>query len=181
MPRCLLLIMKGLFNDSLRRGLGWQASRRHPEARLRRVRAALALGSRAADPLLRQGLVLHASGLEVVRPLAACAGMAVLEVLTEVVGAEELLGLVALAEFVNHVEMLCSHVPSSTYHMIVYTTTTHPTSVLGSQFFFSFGLVVSLPPPRMLLAAAVISPPFPPLLGILKRKRLGLARPVSES
>lgn len=38
--------------------------------------------------------------------------MAVLEVLTEVIGAEELLGLVAFAKFVNMVEMLSARFPA---------------------------------------------------------------------
>lgn len=38
--------------------------------------------------------------------------MAVLEVLTEVIGAEELLGLVAFAKFVNMIEMLSASFPA---------------------------------------------------------------------
>lgn len=38
--------------------------------------------------------------------------MAVLEVLAEVVGAEELFGLVALAEFVDNIEMLRASFPA---------------------------------------------------------------------
>lgn len=63
-------------------------------------------------PLLRQRLVLHARVLQHVRPLATGAGVTVLEVLAEVVGAEELLGFVALAELVDVVEVLRALVPA---------------------------------------------------------------------
>lgn len=65
-----------------------------------------------SDTLLRQWLILHASILQHVGPLAAGTSVAVLQVLAEVIGAEELLGLVALAKFVNVVEMLGASLPA---------------------------------------------------------------------
>lgn len=65
--------------------------------------------------LLREGhrrrLVLHAGVLQHVGPFAAGAVVAVFEVLAEVVGAEELFGLVALAELVHLVEVVGADVP----------------------------------------------------------------------
>jgi hypothetical protein len=49
----------------------------------------------------RRVLLQHAGVLEHVGPLAAGTGMAVLEVLAEVIGAVELLARVALAELVH--------------------------------------------------------------------------------
>ena len=59
----------------------------------------------------RRRLVLHARGLKQVRPLAAVAAVAVPEVLAEVIGAEELFALVALAEVVSVGQMLAAHHP----------------------------------------------------------------------
>lgn len=52
-----------------------------------------------------------ASLLEPISPFPTCASMAVLKVLTEVIGAEEFLRLVALAELVDHVQVTCSIFP----------------------------------------------------------------------
>ena len=64
------------------------------------------------DALLRQRLILHASVLQHVGPRATRTGVAVFQVLAEVIGAEELLRLVAFAEFVNMVEMFGACLPA---------------------------------------------------------------------
>ena len=53
----------------------------------------------------RKRFFLHAGILQHVRPFSAGPGVAVLEMLSKVIGAEELFGLVAFAEFVNVGEM----------------------------------------------------------------------------
>lgn len=60
---------------------------------------------------LRQRLIPHACILELIRPFATGASVAVLQVLTEVVGAVELLVHIALAEFVDDVEVLDAFIP----------------------------------------------------------------------
>ena len=54
----------------------------------------------------RRGLVLHACSLQLVRPLPTRTCMAMFQVLPEMIGAEEFLGLIALAEFVDIDQML---------------------------------------------------------------------------
>ena len=54
---------------------------------------------------------MHAGVFQHVGPFAAGTMMAVLEMLSEVVCSEELLGMVTLSEFVHMVEMVCSNFP----------------------------------------------------------------------
>ena len=56
-------------------------------------------------------LVLHTGGLEHVRPFTTGPVMAVFEVLSEVISAEELLRLVAFAKLVNVIEVLSTLIP----------------------------------------------------------------------
>lgn len=67
-------------------------------------------GSAIAHWLGRR-LILHARVLEHVRPLPARALVTVLEMLAEVISAEELLRLVTLAEFVDLVQVFGADVP----------------------------------------------------------------------
>jgi hypothetical protein len=64
-----------------------------------------------ADALFRRRFVFHTHGFEHVGPLSAVASMTMLQVLAEMVGSEELLGLVALAKLVNGVDVFCARVP----------------------------------------------------------------------
>jgi hypothetical protein len=64
------------------------------------------------NTLLGQWLVLHASIFQHVGPLATGTGVAVFQMLAEVIGAEEFLGLVALAKFVDVVEMFGACLPA---------------------------------------------------------------------
>lgn len=61
--------------------------------------------------LLWYRFVLHACNLQHVGPLSTRAGVRVLEVLSEMVRSKEFLCLVALAEFVDKVQMLGSDIP----------------------------------------------------------------------
>ena len=83
------------------------------------------------DALLRQRLVLHASVLQHVGPLATRTGVAVFQVLAEVIGAEELLGLVALAEFVDVVEMFGSCLPAWRVGEFLTTVTADVRTIAG--------------------------------------------------
>jgi hypothetical protein len=56
-------------------------------------------------------LILHTGILEHVRPFATRALVTVLEMLSEMIRAEELLALVTLAEFVGLVQMFSADVP----------------------------------------------------------------------
>ena len=64
------------------------------------------------NTLLGQRFVLHASIFQHVGPLATGTGVAVFQMLAEVIGAEEFLGLVALAKFVDVVEMFGACLPA---------------------------------------------------------------------
>ena len=61
--------------------------------------------------LLWQQLVFHASVFQHFSPLATSTGVAVFQVLAEVIGAAELLRPVAFAEFVGMVEMFSARLP----------------------------------------------------------------------
>jgi len=65
-----------------------------------------------SDTLLGQRLIFHASVLQHVGPLATSTGVAVFQMLAEVISAEELLRLVAFAKFVNVVEMFGACLPA---------------------------------------------------------------------
>ena len=69
------------------------------------------IDNRMIDALLRRRLVLHARRLEQIRPLPTRPIVTVLEVLAEMIRAEKLLRLVALAEFVHVVQVLGAKVP----------------------------------------------------------------------
>ena len=60
---------------------------------------------------LRWGLILHARIFQLICPFSTGSGMTVLQMLTEVVCAEEFLVDVALSKFVHDVEMLNALVP----------------------------------------------------------------------
>lgn len=62
--------------------------------------------------LFRHRLVFHAGIFKHVCPLAAGAGMAVFEVLAEVIGAEKLLRLVALAKLMDNVKVFRANFPA---------------------------------------------------------------------
>jgi hypothetical protein len=68
-------------------------------------------GSRTPIERLRQRLIFHASGFQHISPLPTRTSMTVLEVLSKVIRAEELLGLVALAKFMHLAEMFGSSLP----------------------------------------------------------------------
>ena len=53
----------------------------------------------------------NTSLLKTIGPFSACASMAMLEMLTEVIGTEEFLRLIALAKFVGHVQVTGSIIP----------------------------------------------------------------------
>jgi len=59
----------------------------------------------------RRRLILHACILEHIRPLAASTGMAVFQVLAEVVSTEELLALITFAEFMGEIEVINTLIP----------------------------------------------------------------------
>lgn len=71
-----------------------------------------AVANRYYGALFRYWLIFHTTVLEHVSPLATGAGVAVFQVLAEVVCAEELLRLVALAELVDVVEVLGASLPA---------------------------------------------------------------------
>ena len=85
------------------------------------------------DALLRQRLVLHASVLQHVGPLATRTSVAVFQVLAEVIGAEELLRLVAFAEFVDVVEMFGACLPSWRVGEFLTTVTADVRTVAGHR------------------------------------------------
>lgn len=75
--------------------------------------------------LLRRGFILHARRLQHVRPLSTCPSMTVLEMLPEVVRSEELLRLIAFAELVNMVKVVCSSIPLRWVRKLFAAITTH--------------------------------------------------------
>jgi hypothetical protein len=64
-----------------------------------------------ADTLFWWWLILHTSILEHVRPFPTRAGMAMFQVLSKMICAEELLGMIAFAKFVHVIQMLGPHLP----------------------------------------------------------------------
>lgn len=80
------------------------ATRRRPQ---RRSSGCQERGGR----LLRWWLVLHAGIFQRVRPLAARPRMAMFQMLSEVIGAEELPGHITLSKLVLVVQVLCADVP----------------------------------------------------------------------
>ena len=84
-----------------------------------------------ADAFFGHGFVLHTGILEVVGPFAAGAGMAVFQMLAEVVGAEKLLGRVAFAEFVDVVEVLGSDIPFGGVGEFLTAVATHVSANCG--------------------------------------------------
>lgn len=68
-------------------------------------------GANGANTLLRWRLVSHASIFQHVGPFATGACMAMLKVLSEMVGTEELLGLVAFTKFMHVIQVLRSCFP----------------------------------------------------------------------
>ena len=81
------------------------------------------------NTFLWQWLVLHAGVLKHVGPLATCAGMAVLQMLAEVVCAEELLRLVTLSKLVHMVEMFRAKLPARWVSKLLATVATHVSTV----------------------------------------------------
>lgn len=78
---------------------------------IRRQRTSVRLWTRAGVPRLGRLLFLHASILQDIGPFAARTGVRVLEMLAEVVGAKELLGIVALAKLVHGRQVFEAPVP----------------------------------------------------------------------
>jgi hypothetical protein len=84
--------------------------------------------------LLGQRLILHAGVFEQVGPFSARAGVTVLEVLAEVVGTEELLRLVAFAEFMSDVEVGGAGLPADgSVRKLVATVATNVGGWVGSR------------------------------------------------
>lgn len=78
-----------------------------------------------------QWLVLHACVLKHVRPLAACASVAVFQVLAEVIRTEEFLCLVTLSKLVHMVEMFRAQLPSRRVGEFLATVATDVNAVAG--------------------------------------------------
>ncbi len=68
-------------------------------------------GANSTRSSRRRRFVLHARVLEHIRPLPTGTLVAVLQMLPEVIGTEELLRLVALAELVDMVQVFGADVP----------------------------------------------------------------------
>lgn len=81
------------------------------------------------DTFLWQWFILHTCVLEHVGPLAACASVAVFQVLAEVIGAEELLCLVALPELVHMVKVFCAKLPARRVSKLLATVATDVSAV----------------------------------------------------
>ena len=89
-------------------------------------------GNRAyrTNALLRRWLVSHASVFQHIGPFSAGTCMAVLQVLSEMVCAEKLLGLVAFSKFVHVIQMFGSRFP---IRRVGKFFTAIPTDVCGSR------------------------------------------------
>lgn len=111
----------------MNRRAGEPSGRDHEGGRC--LRSAIAACGNGA--LLRYRLVLHASVLKHVGPLAAGARVAVFQVLAKMVCAEELLRLIALAEFVHVVQMLGAHLPAWRVGELLATVAAHVRTTAG--------------------------------------------------
>lgn len=85
------------------------------------------------NTFLWQWLVLHACVLKHVGPLAACASVAVFQMLAEVIGAEELLCLVTLPKLVHMVKMFGAELPARGVRELLATIATHVSAVASHR------------------------------------------------